>query len=78
MNNNNNNINQNTMEKYLAALVLSQQPTMKSDSMRPHSTMKSYLENVHNIKSQLLNNLSICATSVYPRANTTNNKGMFD
>ena len=52
------------MEKYLAALVLSQQPTMNSDSSRPYSTMKSYLENVRNIKSQLLNNLSICATSV--------------
>lgn len=54
----------NTMEKYLAALVLSQQPTMNTDSSRPHSTMKSYLENVQNIKRQLLNNLSICATSV--------------
>ena len=52
------------MEKYLAALVLSQQPTMNSDSTRPHSTMKSYLENVRNIKNHLLNNLSICATSV--------------
>lgn len=52
------------MEKYLAALVLSQQPIMNSDSSRPHSTMKLYLENVRNIKNQLLNNLSICATSV--------------
>lgn len=54
----------NTMEKYLAALVLSQQPTIESVSTPPHSTMKSYLENIRKIKSQLLNNLSICATSV--------------
>ena len=52
------------MDKYLAALVLSQQPTIKSVSTPPHSTMKSYLENVRKIKSQLLNNLSICTTSV--------------
>lgn len=52
------------MEKYLAALVLSQQPSISSDSKDQNSTMKSYLENVRNIKSQLLNNLSICATSV--------------
>lgn len=52
------------MEKYLAALVLSQQPTISSDSKHQNSTMKYYLENVRKIKSQLLNNLSICATSV--------------
>tara|TARA_Y100000389_G_C17256077_1_gene410574 strand:- start:95 stop:583 length:489 start_codon:yes stop_codon:yes gene_type:complete len=52
------------MEKYLAALVLSQQPTICSDVACPHSTMKSYLENVRKIKKQILNNLSICARSV--------------
>ena len=56
--------NKDTMEKYLAALVLSQQPTISSNTSRPHSTMKSYLENVRKIKCQLLNNLSICTTSV--------------
>ena len=71
MNDNNNNINQrNIMEKYLAALVLIQEPIMNPDTTNLPFTMKSYLKNLRKIKKYMLNNLSICTTSVMIKEHT--------
>ena len=51
------------MEKYLAALKLLQ-PTPNADTENPCNAMKPYLEKMRKTKKDLLNNLSICSSSV--------------
>ena len=52
------------MEKYLKALVLIQESAMSPDGTNTPVNINHYLEGLRETKSNMLNNLSICATSV--------------